>query len=143
SALAGHCGAAHTRFMTLSIAIAGANGRMGAALLAAAGKDSRFTVAGSTTRNVAAQNVAANAAVWLDLTTPHATIAALDALPQTKVRAAIIGTTGLSAEQHARITDAGKRMAIVYSGNFSLGVNLLAALVKQAAAKLGPGWDIS
>ena len=35
-----------------------------------------------------------------------------------------------------------KRIAIVRSGNFSLGVNVLAALVEQAAARLGAGWDI-
>ena len=128
--------------MTLSIAIAGANGRMGAALLAAARNNSRFSVSGSTTRGSPVQSAAANAGAWIDFTAPDATIAALDALAQTKVRAAIIGTTGLSAEQNTRIAAAAKRIAIVYSGNFSLGVNLLAALVREAAAKLGPGWDI-
>lgn len=130
--------------MTLSIAIAGANGRMGAALLAAAGADSRFSVTGSTSRGgQQPAQAAANADVWIDFTTPEATLAALDALTQTKVSAAIIGTTGLSAAQHARIADAANRIAIVYSGNFSLGVNLLAALVHQAAQRLGPAWDIA
>jgi 4-hydroxy-tetrahydrodipicolinate reductase len=129
--------------MTLSIAIACANGRMGAALLAAVSKDARFAVAGSTTRGVSVQTAAANAEVWIDFSAPDATIAALDALPHTNVRAAVIGTTGLSAEQHARIADAAKRIAVVYSGNFSLGVNLLAALVREAASKLGPDWDIA
>lgn len=128
--------------MPISLAIAGANGRMGAALLAAA-KDARFTIAGSTTRGASTQSAAANADVWIDFTTPDATLAALDALPQTKVRAAIIGTTGLDAAQNAHIAEAAKRIAIVYSGNFSLGVNVLAALVQQAAAKLGDGWDIA
>ncbi len=129
--------------MTLSIAIAGANGRMGKALLAAANTDARFSVAGSTTRTGdAPATAAANADVWIDFTTPAATVAALSALNQTKVRAAIIGTTGLSATDDALVTEAAKRIAIVRSGNFSLGVNLLAALVEQAASKLGAGWDI-
>ncbi len=128
--------------MTISLAIAGANGRMGAALLAAANMDSRFAIAGATTRGTAVQNATANADVWIDFTTPDATVAALDALSQTKVRAAIIGTTGLNAAQNARVADAAKRIAIVYSGNFSLGVNLLAALVQQTAARLSPAWDI-
>lgn len=115
---------------------------MGAALLAAASKDACFSIAGSSMRGTSVQSAAANADVWIDFTTPEATLAALDALPQTKVRAAIIGTTGLSAEQNARIGEAAKRIAIVYSGNFSLGVNLLAALVREAAQKLGPEWDI-
>jgi 4-hydroxy-tetrahydrodipicolinate reductase len=128
--------------MTFSIAIAGANGRMGAALLAAA-RDGRFIVAGSTTRSSpSVQSAAADADVWIDFTTPEATIAALAALPQTKVRAAVIGTTGLSPAQQTRIAEAAKAMAIVHSGNFSLGVNLLAGLVRETAGKLGPDWDI-
>jgi 4-hydroxy-tetrahydrodipicolinate reductase len=128
--------------MTLSIAIAGANGRMGKALLAAANKDPRFAVSGSTTRGGPVREAAASAEIWIDFTTPEATLAALDALGQTKVRAAVIGTTGMSADQTTRIAETAKRIAVVYSGNFSLGVNLLAALVQEAADKLGPDWDI-
>jgi 4-hydroxy-tetrahydrodipicolinate reductase len=128
--------------MTLSIAIAGASGRMGRVLIDAASRDARFNIAGTTTRGVDASTAAANADVWVDFTTPDATIAALDALASTKIRAAIIGTTGLSASQDARITEHAKRIAIVKSGNFSLGVNVLTALVKETASKLGPEWDI-
>jgi 4-hydroxy-tetrahydrodipicolinate reductase len=129
--------------MTLSLAIAGANGRMGRALVDAASRDERFSVAGTTTRGGASPSAAAaNADVWIDFTTPDATMAALEMLGGARVRAAIIGTTGLSAAQNERITEHAKRIAIVCSGNFSLGVNLLAALVEQAAAKLGPQWDI-
>ncbi len=55
----------------------------------------------------------------------------------------IIGTTGCSAEDDAAIAEAGHNGArIVKAGNFSLGVNLLAGLVKQAAAVLGDEFDI-
>ena len=128
--------------MTLALAIAGANGRMGRALVDAAGSDARFSVAGTTTRGASASAAAANADVWIDFTTPEATMAALDALSGSKVRAAIVGTTGLSAQQDARIAEHAKRIAVVRSGNFSLGVNLLAALVEEAASKLGADWDI-
>lgn len=129
--------------MTLAIAIAGASGRMGAALLQAASADARFAIAGSTTRGgEPVERAAIQADAWIDFTTPDATLASLDALAATPVRAAVIGTTGLSAEQEAKIAAHAKRIAIVRSGNFSLGVNLLAALVEQAAQKLGPGWDI-
>jgi 4-hydroxy-tetrahydrodipicolinate reductase len=128
--------------MTLALAIAGANGRMGRALVDAAGRDARFSVAGTTTRGASAGAAAANAEVWIDFTTPEATIAALDALSGSRVRAAIVGTTGLSAQQETRIAEHAKRIAIVRSGNFSLGVNLLAALVQEAASKLGADWDI-
>jgi 4-hydroxy-tetrahydrodipicolinate reductase len=151
--------------MTLSIAIAGAGGRMGRALVRAATDDPRFHVCGGTERSDSqflgidlgalagmaplmmntseTPNLAADKAeVWIDFTAPTATIAALDALADTNVKAAIVGTTGLSAEQEGQVATHAKRIAIVRSGNFSLGVNLLAALVEQAAQRLGPEWDI-
>lgn len=151
--------------MTIAIAVAGAAGRMGGAIIRAAAADPRFRIAGGTERvgshalgldlgalagasgfGVEAadsvQTAATSADVWIDFTTPHATVDALDALSETQVKAAVVGTTGLSAEQEARVADAAKRIAIVRSGNFSLGVNLLAALTRQAAEKLGAGWDI-
>lgn len=151
--------------MTLCIAIAGAGGRMGRALIRAAANDARFALGGGSERRespalgadlgtlggVAALGVtttdsasaAANkAAVWIDFTTPGATLAALESLTATQVRAAIVGTTGFDGKQDEAIRAHAKRIAIVRSGNFSLGVNLLAALVQQAAQKLGPGWDI-
>lgn len=151
--------------MTLSIAIAGAAGRMGRALIRAASDDPRFSIAGGTERSEgqflgadlgalagiaplfmsttdAADHAADKADVWIDFTTPDATLAALDALAATTTRAAIVGTTGLTPAHDAAIAAHAKRIAIVRSGNFSLGVNLLAALVEQAAQKLGPSWDI-
>ncbi|MEZ6022769.1 MAG: 4-hydroxy-tetrahydrodipicolinate reductase [Hyphomonadaceae bacterium] len=152
--------------MTLSIAIAGVAGRMGGALIRATGQSTHdLRLVGGTeragsaalgtdlgaiasTRNVgvAASDSAATAAkdadVWIDFTAPDASLAALDALAGTKVRAAIIGTTGLTPEQEARIQVHANRLAIVRSNNFSLGVNLLAALVREAASKLREGWDI-
>src|SRR5690349_20115726 len=129
--------------MPLSIAIAGASGRMDRALTSAASANPRFAIAGSTTRGgETVARAGAQADVWIDFTTPVATIAALDALASTPARAAIVGTTGLSADHEAKIAAHAKRIAVVRSGNFSLGVNLLAALVEQAAQKLGQGWDI-
>jgi len=54
----------------------------------------------------------------------------------------VIGTTGHSAEQEAAIAKAASRATIVKSGNMSLGVNLLAALVKRVAQTLGEDYDI-
>lgn len=138
---------------------------MGRALVRAASEDPRFNVCGGTeqsggqflgfdlgalagvaplmmntsdTANLAAEQ----AQVWIDFTAPGATIAALEALEGTPVRAAVIGTTGLTPAQEDQIAAHAKRIAIVRSGNFSLGVNLLAALVEQTAQRLGPEWDI-
>jgi 4-hydroxy-tetrahydrodipicolinate reductase len=142
--------------MTIRIALAGAAGRMGRALALAA--DGEFILAGGSEREgspelgseiapgvVVTANLAKaaeTADVWIDFTRPDATIAALDALRETPVRAAIIGTTGFSPTQEAQIAAHARRIAIVKAGNFSLGVNLLLSLVEQAAQRLGHDWDI-
>ncbi|MBR1871566.1 MAG: 4-hydroxy-tetrahydrodipicolinate reductase [Kiritimatiellae bacterium] len=53
----------------------------------------------------------------------------------------VIGTTGLNAEEQAAVDAAAKKIAIVQSGNYSLGVNLLLGLVKIAARNLGARYD--
>lgn len=149
---------------SLRIAIAGVAGRMGRQLVGAA-LDAGLDVTGGSeapasdhlgmdigelagrrllnlkpaTDPVAA---AGNAEVWIDFTRPAATIAALDSLKHTSVRAAIIGTTGFSPSEEAEIDRAAQSLAIVKAGNFSIGVNLLQALTRLAAERLGPEWDI-
>ncbi|GGB39428.1 4-hydroxy-tetrahydrodipicolinate reductase [Sphingomonas metalli] len=54
----------------------------------------------------------------------------------------VIGTTGLSVAQHEAIDAAAGEIAVLQTGNTSLGVTLLATLVREAAARLGPDWDI-
>jgi 4-hydroxy-tetrahydrodipicolinate reductase len=140
----------------LKIAIAGADGRMGRALIAAAAA-AQCDIAGLCERpgaavigqTLAGAIVTADAAiaadsatVWVDFTNPAATIANLSTIATPTVRAAVVGATGWDSAQAAAIAALAQRFAIVKSGNFSLGVNLLAALVTQAAAKLGADWDI-
>jgi 4-hydroxy-tetrahydrodipicolinate reductase len=54
----------------------------------------------------------------------------------------ILGTTGLTADDNAKIKEAGRRAVIVQSGNMSLGVNVLAALIKLMAKALDDDYDI-
>ena len=54
----------------------------------------------------------------------------------------VIGTTGLEQGHHAAIDNAARDVAVLQTGNTSLGVTLLAHLVREAAARLGPEWDI-
>ena len=77
----------------------------------------------------------------LDFTTPAATVAFAELAAQARI-AHIIGTTGLSADDEAMIAAAARHAPIVKSGNMSLGVNLLAVLVRQAARALDPDFDI-
>ncbi|MDP3459565.1 MAG: 4-hydroxy-tetrahydrodipicolinate reductase [Hyphomonas sp.] len=85
---------------------------------------------------------ACGADVWIDFTRPEATLAALGAVRNTSVRAVVIGTTGFEADQEIVIQAQSDRFAIVKAGNFSVGVNLLQALTRLAASRLGPDWDI-
>ncbi len=77
----------------------------------------------------------------LDFTVPAATLGFAEIAAQARI-AHIIGTTGLSADDDARIAAAARHAAIVKSGNMSLGVNLLAVLVRQAAQALDADFDI-
>lgn len=77
----------------------------------------------------------------LDFTVPAATIANV-AIAAQRGLVHVIGTTGLSASDHAVIRSVTSQAIVVQSGNMSLGVNLLAALVKQVAKSLDEDFDI-
>ncbi|MBD0413587.1 4-hydroxy-tetrahydrodipicolinate reductase [Oryzicola mucosus] len=73
----------------------------------------------------------------LDFTSPASTVEFAGYAAQARI-AHVIGTTGCGAEDDERIAAAARHAPIVKSGNMSLGVNLLAVLVEQAAKALGP-----
>src|SRR3954471_17967669 len=78
----------------------------------------------------------------LDFTSPAATVEFSGLAAQARI-VHVIGTTGCSADDEARIAAASRHARIVKSGNMSLGVNLLSVLVEQAAKALSPDeWDI-
>ncbi len=81
------------------------------------------------------------AGALIDFTIPAASVANARAAADAGV-AHILGTTGLSDEEEAAIRQAAEKTAIVQSGNMSLGVNLLAALVEDAAKRLDENFDI-
>jgi len=54
----------------------------------------------------------------------------------------VIGTTGITPEEQKAVDAASRRIPIVQSGNYSLGVNLLVEFVRKAAAVLGPEYDV-
>ena len=148
----------------LRIAIAGAAGRMGQANLRAVLGTPGLVVTGAVERpgsdqigkdvgNVAGldalgvlitddvASVLSEADALIDFTTPDTSTAlARETGPRGLIH--IIGTTGCSAGDEEVFHAAAKEGArIVKSGNFSLGVNLLVQLVRQAASVLGPDWD--
>ncbi|TDU32477.1 dihydrodipicolinate reductase [Panacagrimonas perspica] len=145
------------------IAVLGAAGRMGRAVIQAAAS-AQLELGAAFERNGAAEvgrdagelagldaakvaitvDVAAAASafdVLIDFTRPEGTLAALDACVA-QGKAMVIGTTGFTPEQLARIDAAAQRIAIVKAGNFSLGVNLCLQLLETAAAALGEDFDV-
>jgi 4-hydroxy-tetrahydrodipicolinate reductase len=77
----------------------------------------------------------------LDFTTPSASLETAALAAQARI-VHVIGTTGFAAEDQAGLEAAARHATIVKSGNMSLGVNLLAALVEQAARALDANFDI-
>jgi 4-hydroxy-tetrahydrodipicolinate reductase len=77
----------------------------------------------------------------IDFTAPAATVEIAALAAQARI-VHVVGTTGLSTDDLAKLDAAARHAVIVRSGNMSLGVNLLAGLVKKVAATLGADWDI-
>ena len=117
------------------IGIIGSAGRMGQALsqaITAAGD----SVAGGIDRGGDPLALARASRALVDFSSPDALEANLDAAAAAGTPI-VIGTTGLAERHHWLIDQAAERIAVLQTGNTSLGVNLLAYLVREAAARLG------
>lgn len=77
----------------------------------------------------------------LDFTSPAASVEFAALAAQARI-VHVIGTTGLQEPDFAKLEAAARHARIIQSGNMSLGVNLLAGLVRKAAATLGEDYDI-
>src|SRR6185503_12009306 len=92
---------------------------------------------------VSADEALAASDVIVDFTTAEASAALAERAAARGGPALIVGSTGFSPQQDAAVAEAARRIAIVKSGNFSLGVNVLAGLVEETARRLAAdGWDI-
>ncbi len=143
--------------MAVRVAIIGAAGRMGRELCNAALEADDIVLAGGTVEPgapelgadlgelcgrgragvSAAEDPPDEAEVLIEFTTPEATVEHLSYR-----RPLVIGTTGLSDEQRARVEEAAHRVPIVLAPNMSVGVNLLREVVRELSRKLGSGFDI-
>ena len=125
----------------MKIAIVGAAGRMGQKLCALAeGTElevvSKVDVAEGYDRTWSADVEGVIDFSYHTAVPPSAEKAAAAGIPY------VIGTTGITAEEQKVVDAAAKRIPVVQSGNYSLGVNLLLELVKKAATVLGPEYDV-
>lgn len=146
----------------LKLAIVGAAGRMGRRLVSLAAADSELACVGAVDVTQVGEDAGVLAGVGtqgvpvvdsLEDVLPTADViidfsAATSALPNARLavaagRAIVIGTTGLpdaDKAELAALADAGGRL--VFAPNFSVGINLLFALVRHAATVLGDAYDI-
>lgn len=142
----------------MNLAVTGAGGRMGRSLIEAIESDGALTLAaaldaagspavgqaaGQGEVRVSADLDAAVRAcdALIDFTRPEGTLKHLEACVK-HGRAMVIGTTGFSAAQLQAVREAGQRIALVFSPNFAVGVNVLFKLVDTAARALAEGYDI-
>ena len=143
----------------LPVALAGATGRMGQAVIAALGRSSEFELVAalcasddaklgtpcsaghSVLLSADADAAVARAAVLIDFTTPKATAGLLAACSRA-LTPMVIGTTGFSAQEHQQIATSAGLLAIVLAPNMSVGVNLSLALLELAARTLPGEYDV-
>jgi 4-hydroxy-tetrahydrodipicolinate reductase len=122
------------------IGIIGSEGRMGQAIAAILGEVGHEH-AGGIDQGGDPAALAGKADVLVDFSSPHALEANLDAAIAAQVPI-VIGTTGIEERHHWLIDSAAQTIPVLQTGNTSLGVTLLAHLVRQASASLGEDWDI-
>jgi 4-hydroxy-tetrahydrodipicolinate reductase len=146
------------------IAILGATGRMGRAIIQAASLNPQVTLTAALDRTgnpLLGQDAATQAGlspcgvtvsdsleaaaqlfdVLIDFSRPEATLSAL-ALCLKHGKGMVIGTTGFTAEQKAELAKAAKKIPICLSANFSIGVNVTLRLLELAAQTLGDAYDV-
>ncbi len=138
------------------VVVAGAAGRMGQAVIEAIAAEPGAVLHAALEREgspalgrdaggvpVTSDALAAvlHADAIVDFTSPASSVELSGLAAQARI-VHVVGTTGFSADDEAKIRAAARHATIVKSGNFSLGVNLLAGLAAKAAAALGEDWDV-
>jgi 4-hydroxy-tetrahydrodipicolinate reductase len=113
----------------IRIALFAPDGRMGKAIAKAVGDDPEFLLDQD------------HGDILVDFSSPDALRQSLDRAIAANVPI-LVGTTALTPQHHEMIDEASSEVAVIYAPNTSLGINLLKDLVEQAAARLGPDWDI-
>ena len=152
------------RMKNMKVAILGANGRMGRVLIEALRESDDADLSVATVRDdspwvgidvgelagigkqgVACTGIASLNADDVDIVIDFTLPAAFDsnlAWCVANNKPVVIGTTGLSPSQIAALNQAAETIPVVFAANYSVGVNVMLALVKQAAKALGDTADI-
>jgi 4-hydroxy-tetrahydrodipicolinate reductase len=123
----------------LKVIIYGSKGRMGQALVACAKENPALELVGTIDAGESLDPISSCDAV-IDFTHADATVPALEKCTELG-KIIVIGTTGHSNEVRNKITEASKKIPVIFSPNYSVGVNTLFWLTKKAAEILGPDYD--
>lgn len=113
---------------TVRISLFAPNGRMGQAIAAAADESEAYEIGD-------------DGDVLVDFSAPAGLESSLGKALAAKIPI-LVGTTGLSEADEAKIAQAAKQIAVLRAANTSLAVAVLSDLVERAASALGPDWDI-
>ena len=148
----------------ISVSIPGCNGRMGKTLLNLILENPKYEIASATClpneegvgvdigvfagknkidKEIKTESMSLfqNSNVLIDFTVPEATMFHANQCYNNNIPI-VIGTTGLNDDQEMELLTLSKKIPIVYSANFSIGVTLLSKLVSNATKTLGFDWDI-
>lgn len=125
--------------MSLSIALVGARGRMGKAISEAASSLGISVAVELDAGDDLGKGLGAGDVI-IDFSSHQATAAVVGHAVRLR-KPLVIGTTGHPAEEKARLVKEAFPIPLVWSGNYSVGVNLLFALTRRAAGVLGPDYD--
>jgi 4-hydroxy-tetrahydrodipicolinate reductase len=123
------------------IVITGAKGRMGRALVACAANFRELEIVGQVDSGDDLSAIVAKSDVLIDFSSHNATPAIVELCAKNK-KAVVIGTTGHSDSEKSQIANRKSQIPMVWSSNFSTGVNTLFWLTRKAAEILGPDFDL-
>jgi len=126
--------------MTRAIII-GSKGRMGQAFIACAANFRELEIVGQIDAGDDLNSVIAQGDVVIDFSLPGATPAMVELCANNK-KAIVIGTTGHSELEKSKIENQKSEIPMVWSSNYSTGVNTLFWLTRKAAEILGPDFDL-
>ncbi len=141
----------------IKLAVAGATGRMGRAVIDVVSQDDRFEIAaaltapgcptaGSTVRAndrdvIVTEKLNAGCDVLIDFTVADGTMVWLEACEDRNL-SMVIGATGHDGEQVQRIEKTARTIPIVKASNFAVGIQAILGIVRQLVTELGDGYDV-
>jgi 4-hydroxy-tetrahydrodipicolinate reductase len=123
------------------VIIAGAKGRMGKALLQCAENIPAITVTAQIDMGEDLRKVIDEADVLVDFTF-HESTAELARICAARQKAMVIGTTGHTEAERKELLDISAQIPMVWTSNYSTGVNVLFWLTRKTAEILGPDYDL-